>query len=256
MAKKIVIISTNIIRGVLTENQDVHKKFYASLTDNIIIAFSVITFVQLKQHEEMLEKLVAFCVKYSAVLISDCDKIYTLEKKFYPHKMPNDQIILYRFENTQEEETEMLEYFKSKEFKKGTTKLVQGQKKALKDFDKTQKMYLKHNLEQKEIAWVVSTSLDDKEKIKIHENIILNQWGMASEILRTLIEYYKYAIKRTDIEESDPFDLGILSCTPYVDIVLTENTHAAILRNLKKTYLPLKNLKVYTMENLKENSFD
>ena len=249
--EKIVLVDTNIIREVISENQNIHQSFYDLLNKDVAIAFSSITFVELKKCKKIFKKFMSFCTKYNAILLLDSQQINTLEKIFFPNNFPKEKIVFYKFKN---DFREIKKYLSSQKFKKLSNSLIKNQERKILDFKANKEIFIKNNINELDFDRIISESIEDKYEIKIDKNKVLHQNGMASEIIINLLELYKYGILKKDVNRSDPFDLLILSSVPYVDAVITENTNAAILRNLKEIYEPLKNVKIYTMKNLRKET--
>jgi hypothetical protein len=88
-----------------------------------------------------------------------------------------------------------------------------------------------------------------REKIENYEEIRFEEFKSVAMMLFS--QYYRLYDPGWKSAPQEVTDVEIMAPVPYVDVVITENYQAEILRKVKNNYSPINNLEILTLRNIR-----
>lgn len=247
------LLDTNIISVTLKKSQSIEKNVFRKLSENNIFVFSPVTLVEMYPRQSVLNLFCDFFSKIPIIILKSSKDIYELEKKYYPNKPKQEDIVdLIINPNFNNVHNEIQAFVKTSEFQATREDLLRTTDEIFENnqFKEESELIRKYNLTAEDyIKLIIQTRQKQEGK---NYAVDLKDDSFLSLKVQYLLRYYNYMVRNLKVRKSDLNDSLIASSIPYINTFITENNQAKTLKLIKEEQPIISKLDILNMADLRE----
>jgi hypothetical protein len=266
---KLCLLDTNVVSEMVKRPDPIMRNFFETIKPNKYIpCFSIFTILELRERDDVYQRFLEAFSEIPCLILKSLDQLFHDELTAYQdHKKvspilisspgvlaPKNQkladILILAFAMT--DIRELADKWNSQ---KGS--ILEGILSLVKNYPPKSKKYTAREIRSfVEIAGfqqIAYRAYNFAQPI-VNEGKSVMVDSFPSIKMMAFTVFYKFYTDERCPQESDPFDIIISSCLPYVDIVVTEKHQADALKKIKQQDKFIESLEVLKLKDLQSKA--
>lgn len=261
----ICLLDTNIASALIKRDQNILKNVLDILHDGYCLSISEECYCELNNAPDILTELAKIFSDFKMILFKGYDSLRNTELKKYPAELSFEDCRYDKFIGLSSDD--LLKEFHDHKLTKQCISITKDDQKIACDQLKEYISNMRSNTEIKSKEDFILCFFadhffqypdltnrspkfinDTKSQISNKDSSILMK--IKTTYMQADFIYQKYIRSSQEIKPSDAMDIFNISCLPYVDLFLTENNNAEILKQIKKGSKLISALQIKTIRDL------
>lgn len=267
---ELCLLDTNIISEICKNKNGERDRFLKKfLEESWMICITSGSLFEIRKNKEVYDKFLEifsifpfFVLKPFVNLFEDEKKAYDANEKASPiqlsisfaNKDPRFQLKGFMEDIFSREEVIQSENSRKQSETQVLNNWISRKDNFKPELDVANAKDAKRYVEEAAFQTILSVDLDlgsDFVRKKVEKNELIDTGKFPSVLIMLYSQYYRLYDPGWKPAPQEVTDIEIVAAIPYVDVVITENFQAEILKKVRNSFELIKNLEIYTLRDVR-----